>query len=150
MNILYQTLFVIHIFSAIFGVGSLFILSAVIRLAKDMKQLKFSFVIFNKIHVYAVIGTMLLLFSGLGMAFIQPYLFGLIWIQISLALIVIFFVIGPIWLRPIMTPILDLVRSYEGEEIPEEFYRLYKRMVPVEIAISVIFILIILLMVLKP
>jgi uncharacterized membrane protein len=150
LSTLYQALLVIHVFSAIFGVGSLFILSAVIRYAKDMKQLKFSFVIFNKIHVYAVVGTMLLLFSGLGMAFIQPYLFKMIWVQISLALIVIFFIIGPIWLRPIMKPILDFVRSYDGEEIPDEFHRLYKKMVPVEIAISVIFIMIILLMVLKP
>ncbi|HJV44321.1 MAG TPA: DUF2269 family protein [Bacillota bacterium] len=150
MDNVYSFLVVVHIFSAIFGVGSLFILSAIIRMGKNMQELRFSYEIFNKVHFYAVVGTISLLISGLTMGALRHNLFNLAWVQISALLIIIFFIIGPIWLRPIMKPILELVQTHKGEEIPEEYYRLYRRMIPVEIAIAVIFILITILMILKP
>jgi len=97
-----------------------------------------------------MIGGTLLLISGLWMGFLNPYWFTQGWYVTSLVLFLIALAFGPFLLKPKSTPIKKLLKEHEGEEIPEEYYVLSKKLFRVEHIENAIFIIIIVLMILKP
>jgi uncharacterized membrane protein len=146
----YQVIVFIHIFSAIMGMGPGFILTTVVKSGKTMTELRHSYAIRHKLHIYVMIGGTLLLVTGLVMGLINPYLFHMGWYVTSLILFLISLALGPLALSPRSKPIKALIDSYQGEEIPQEYYPLAKRLFNCEYLENFIFIIIIALMILKP
>ncbi|MFC5467058.1 DUF2269 family protein [Lederbergia graminis] len=150
MATIYSILVVIHIFSAILGMGPGFILTFVARSAKTMQELRHAYAIKHRLHIFVMVGGSSLLISGLLMGAINPSLFSMGWYVTSLTLFLIALAFGPFLLKPISTPIKELLATYEGEEIPPEYYRLAKKLDNVEHLENIIFLVIIALMILKP
>lgn len=146
----YKIIVFIHIFSAILGMGPGFILTTVVKMGNTMTELRHSYKIRNKIHIFVMVGGTLLLITGLTMGFLNPALFQMGWYVTSLILFLISLAMGPLALSPRSKPIKTLLESHKGEEIPEEYKRLAKSLFLIEYIENTIFIIIITLMILKP
>jgi uncharacterized membrane protein len=146
----YKIIVVLHIFSAIIGMGPGFILTTVVKSGKTMTELRHSYAVRHKLHIFVMVGGTLLLVTGLIMGFMNPSLFRMGWYVTSLILFLAALAIGPLVLSPRSKPVKALLASHKGEEIPEEYYRLSKVLFRYEHLENAIFIVIIALMILKP
>ncbi|MFJ5758819.1 DUF2269 family protein [Neobacillus sp. NPDC093182] len=146
----YKILVVLHIFSAIMGMGPGFILTTVVKSGKTMTELRHSYAIRHKLHIFVMVGGTLLLITGLIMGLMNPSLFRMGWYVTSLVLFLAALAIGPLVLSPRSKPVKALLASHKGEEIPEEYYRLSRILFRYEHLENAIFIVIIALMILKP
>ncbi|MFD1850847.1 DUF2269 family protein [Oceanobacillus bengalensis] len=148
----YDILVFIHIFSAIIGMGPGLIMTFVVTKAKptNMTELRHAFAIRNSLHILTMVGGTLLLITGIWMGFINPYWFSQGWYMTSLILFLVALAFGPFLLKPRSIPIKKLLKEYQGEEIPETYYRLSKKLFKAEHIENIIFIIIIALMITKP
>lgn len=150
MSTLYTILVVIHIFSAIMGMGPGFILNAIPKSAKTMSELRHAYAIKNRMHMIVMVGGTLLLVTGLLMGFLNRYLYSTGWYWLSLGLYLTALAMGPFVLKPISTPIKTMIKNESGEEIPEQYYEQQRKLTRYEYVINGLFILVIALMILKP
>ncbi len=150
MDLYYKTLVFIHIFSAIIGMGPGFILTTVVKSGNNMSQLRHSYKIRHKLHIFVMIGGTLLLITGVLLGAHSPYLFRQGWYVTSLVLFLAALAIGPLVLSPRSRPVKALLENYKGEDIPEEYWCLSKILFRYENLENVIFIIIITLMITKP
>ncbi|MHC0037762.1 DUF2269 family protein [Pseudoneobacillus sp. C159] len=146
----YKILVFVHIFSAIIGMGPGFILTTVVKSGNNMTELRHSYKVRHKLHIFVMIGGVLLLISGLGMGALNPALFKMGWYVTSLLLFLVALGMGPIILSPRSKPIKALLQTHTGDEIPAEYYRLSKKLFFFEYVENFIFVIIITLMILKP
>jgi uncharacterized membrane protein len=146
----YKVLVFLHIFSAIIGMGPGFILTTVVKSGKTMTELRHSYAIRHKLHIFVMIGGTLLLITGLAMGALNPSLFQMGWYVTSLVLFLAALAIGPLLLSPRSKPIKALLQSHKGEDIPEKYYQHSKILFRYEYLENIIFIIIITLMILKP
>lgn len=148
----YDFLVFIHIFSAILGMGPGLIMTFVVTQAKstNMTELRHAFKIRNSLHILTMVGGTLLLLTGIVMGIVNPYWFTQGWYITSLILFLIALAFGPFLLKPRSKPIKELLASHKGEDIPEEYDVLSKRLFNVEHIENFIFLIIIALMILKP
>ena len=146
----YKVVVFIHIFSAILGMGPGFILTTVVKSGKTMTELRHSYKIRHKLHIFVMVGGALLLITGLTMGFLNPSLFRMGWYVTSLVLFLAALAIGPLVLSPRSKPIKALLESHKGDEIPEDYWLLSKVLFRFEHLENGIFLIIIALMILKP
>jgi uncharacterized membrane protein len=146
----YKIIVVIHIFSAIIGMGPGFILTTVVKSGNNMTELRHSYRLRHKLHIFVMAGGTLLLITGLTMGFLNPSLFRMGWYVTSLILFLAALAIGPLVLSPRSKPVKALLAEHQGEEIPEEYWHLSRILFRYEYLENVIFIIIITLMILKP
>src|SRR5690625_823630 len=96
---LYYTLVVIHIFSAIIGLGPGFILTFLVLKAETMTELRIGYVMRKRIHVFVMVGGTLLLITGITMGLLRPYLFTEGWYVTSFILYLLALAASPLLLR---------------------------------------------------
>lgn len=111
MHYLYTALLVIHILSAILGVGPVFLLNMILRKAKTAEQLRYAHRIVSRLNRNANASFGLILLSGLSMGWINPWLFRLEWYIASL---VLFFVSG-VYAITAVEPILKQMNRVAGQ-----------------------------------
>jgi len=146
----YKILVFIHIFSAILGMGPGFVLSRIVKSARNMTELRHAYALKHSLHIFVMIGGTSLLVTGLLMGFINHALFHAGWYWTSLILFFIALAMGPFILKPKSQPIKRLLEKTSGEEIPVEYYSLSKVLFSLERLINILFLIIIALMILKP
>ncbi len=93
---LYKFILIVHILSAIIGLGPGFVLTFIAIHAKTMTELRHAYYIRNRVHIFVMIGGALLLITGVIMGLIRPELFGELWFSISLILYLIALAIAPL------------------------------------------------------
>lgn len=146
----YQLLVLVHIFSAILGMGPGFVMLYIVTKATTMSEIRHTFVIRHRIHIFVMVGGTLLLVSGLLMGLINPVLFKQGWYVVSLLLFLLALAAGPIVLSPLTKPIKRIIRDHQGEDIPELYNKLSQKLFFYERVTNAIFFIIIGLMILKP
>lgn len=146
----YDLLLVVHIFSAILGLGPGFVMIYIVSEAKTMSDLKHAYHIRNRIHLFVMVGGTLLLITGVWMGILRPYLWKQFWFTGSLILYFIALGAGPTVLSPLAKPIKTLLENYDGDEIPEQYEQAAKKLFFYERITNVIFLIIIALMITKP
>lgn len=147
----YQLLLIVHVMSAIIGLGPGFVMIYIVTVAQSMEELRYSYRLRHRIHIFVMIGGIGLLVTGIWMGLLQPYLFKTGWYVVSLILYMIALVMGPFVLKPLAAPIkMFLSDANEREEIPKSYNKIANRLFFWERIEMFLFILIILLMILKP
>lgn len=146
----YELLVFIHIFAAILGMGPGFVMIYIVTKAETMTELRHAYVIRNRLHIFVMVGGTLLLITGLWMGALNPSLFSQGWYVLSLILFLIALALGPIMLSPKSRPIKKLLNEHQGDDIPDEYYALAKKLFFYERIENVIFLIVIALMILKP
>ncbi|MCZ2338941.1 MAG: DUF2269 domain-containing protein [Chitinophagales bacterium] len=147
---MYRILLLVHVLSAILGMGPGFVMIYIVTRATNMTELRHAYLIRNRLHIFVMVGGSLLLVTGLIMGAINPLLFHFKWYVTSLVLFLIALGFGPIVLSPRSKPIKELLKTYQGDDIPDEYYRLAKKLFFYERIENVLFIVVIILMVTKP
>lgn len=147
---LYNMLLVVHVFSAILGLGPGFVMIYIVSEAKTMSQLRHAYEIRNRIHIFVMVGGTLLLITGIWMGIINPHLWKQVWYVASLILYFIALGAGPIVLSPLSKPIKKLLQEHKGNDIPEQYKKDAEKLFFYERITNVIFLIIILLMITKP
>lgn len=115
-----------------------------------MTELRHAYTIRNRIHVFVMVGGTLLLLSGIGMGLLRNYLFYEGWYVTSLILFLIALGFGPVILSPRSKPIKKMLQQNTGDEIPDDYAPMAKKLFFFERVENVIFIIIIVLMIMKP
>lgn len=147
---LFKFVLLVHVLSAILGLGPGFIMIYVVTRATNMTELRHAYLIRNRLHIFVMVGGSLLLLSGLLMGLMHPYLWQMKWYVLSLVLFLVALAFGPLVLSPRSKPIKALINDHHREDIPVEYYLLSKKLFLYERIENLIFIAIIILMVLKP
>jgi uncharacterized membrane protein len=147
---LYRFLVLIHVLSAIIGLGPGFMMIYIVKKAKTMTELRHAYTIRNRLHIFVMAGGTLLLVTGLAMGIINSYLFHAGWYVTALTLFLIALAFGPLALSPRSKPIKALLKSHSDDKIPAEYDALARKLFFYERIENVIFLVIIVLMVLKP
>ncbi len=146
----YKVLVLVHVLSAILGLGPGFVMIYIVTRAKTMTELRHAYLIRNRLHIFVMVGGTMLLLTGLAMGSINTYLFQAKWYVTSLTLFLIALGFGPVVLSPRSRPIKSLLKQHTGDNIPDEYYGLAKKLFFYERIENVLFLIIIFLMVLKP
>lgn len=115
-----------------------------------MTELRHAYLIRNSLHIFVMIGGSMLLLTGLAMGSMNTYLFHQGWYVTSLSLFLIALGFGPLVLSPRSRPVKALLKSHTEDTIPQEYYRLAGKLFFYERIENVLFLIIIVLMVLKP
>lgn len=146
----YELLVFIHIFSAILGLGPGFVMIYIVTKASTMTELRHAYLIRNRIHIFVMVGGVLLLATGLLMGFINTNLLREGWFVLSLVLFLVALAAGPVILKPKSLPIRALLANHKTDEIPAKYYEYANSLFFYERFTNIIFYVIIALMVLKP
>lgn len=147
---LYKIILVIHILSAIIGIGPGYVLTYIAMHAKTMTELRHAYYLRNRVHIFVMIGGTLILVTGILMGFMRPELFREGWYMLSMVLYLIALAIAPLLLIKQTKPIKDVLELHPTEEIPETYYQAKKKLFFYEHFTNILFTIIIILMVLKP
>ena len=115
-----------------------------------MTELRYAYKIRKSLHIFVMIGGTLLLLTGLLMGAVNPSLFKQIWYLSSIILFLIALATGPILLSPWSRRIKALLASSTDENIPEEYFYYSKILFRYERLTSLLFLIVIALMILKP
>lgn len=150
MSTFYTILLVVHIIAAVCGLGATFALPILMTKPKTVTQAKFALHVNEGIEKLAKIGSIILLLTGIILGILTPYLFTEFW---YLASIVIYVAI-----QPIVASILpknakrqmEVLEAHQGEELPEEYVSIAKRIAPYSGATNIAAIVLIILMTIKP
>ena len=147
---LYKFILLIHIFSAIIGLGPGFVLTYIAMHAKTMTELRHAYYIRKKVHIFVTIGGTLLLVTGVIMGMLRPGLFTEVWFTLSLILYLIALALAPLLLISRTKPIKRILKLHQGDDIPEAYNIASKELFFYEHFTNAILALIIVLMILKP
>ncbi|ASK61450.1 hypothetical protein CFK37_04300 [Virgibacillus phasianinus] len=147
---LYTVLVFIHIISAIVGLGPGFVMIYIVTNAANMNELRHAYAIRHRLHIFVMVGGTLLLITGLLMGVINPMLFQMGWYITSLLLFLIALSFGPALLAPSFRPIKDMLDNHIGNEIPQEYFLLARKLFFYERIENAIFLIVIALMITKP
>ncbi|WP_078060090.1 DUF2269 family protein [Gracilibacillus timonensis] len=150
MMTFYNILILIHIISAIIGIGPGFVLTTIVKHAHTMTDIRFAFTVKRRLHHFIQVGGALLLLSGLLLGVITPSLFQQGWYLTSLVLYLLVLILGATLLRKISAPIRQMLADQTLTETPAYYHELRNRLLRVEYAVNALLLVIILLMVLKP
>ena len=146
----YTFLVFIHIFSAIVGLGPGFVMGYIASGATNMNELRHAYAIRHRLHIFVMVGGILLVITGLLMGTLNPILFHAGWYVASLLLFLIALALGPIALSPTSKPIKALLKNHKGDEIPASYYVLAKKLFFFERIENGILLIVIALMITKP
>lgn len=150
MQTIYSILVVIHIFSAIVGIGPGFILTTIVKSARTMEEIRHAFMLKTKVHVFVMIGGILVLVTGLAMGFIRPYLFNQGWYITSMLLYFLALALGPTLLKKYSYPIKQIIQDKDRNDVPKEYFTHLNKLLKVEYVENTLLICVIILMILKP
>ncbi|MFY3790131.1 DUF2269 family protein [Ureibacillus sp. MALMAid1270] len=146
----YSLLVLVHVLSAIIGIGATFLFPVLTTSAKNLTQLKYTLALMKKAENYPKVGGIFLILSGLIMGFLNPTYFTKIWFTGSLVLYVVVEILIYAIANRKMMKVIPVVMAANGEEIPNEYKVVEKTTQPIHMIASLIGIIIIVLMVLKP
>lgn len=149
---LFGILLVLHILASFAIIGPAFVLPIIRRSAKTVGQLHFAFGIANRLSILPKIGGTVLILTGVWLMIISKMGLSQMWLNVSILLSLLTVVMIDGWIEPRVNKIKKIISEDhdQGNEIPNEFGRLIKKMVPIETAAQLLMIAILVLMVMKP
>jgi len=141
---------VIHVIASIVGIGPAFVLPILTSSAKTGSQLRFVFGLMKKINRFPKTGGITLIVTGILLMIIDKMGLSVLWVTLSLLFFIVIEVIIIGMVEPRLKKLTQLVMTSEGEEIPDGYTTAMNKIAPLEAAVHVLTIVIIILMVVKP
>lgn len=147
---IYGFIVLIHIISAVCGLGAAFALPVLMKKPETVTQAKFAFKVNAGIEKIVKIGSITLLVTGLILGTLNPSLFTQVWYITS---IIIFLMVQPVVAVILPKKLAELekvLNSLNGEKLPDSYFQISKQMAPYNGFTHLAAIVLIILMVLKP
>lgn len=150
MDALYTWLVIIHIFSAIVGIGPGFVLTTIVKNAKTMPDIRFAFYLKNKVHIFVMAGGIVVLITGLFMGALKPVLFRQGWYITSMLLYFTALSLGPTLLKKFSAPIKEILADETIQKVPDTYHHYVKKLLKTEYVENTLLLIVIFLMITKP
>jgi uncharacterized membrane protein len=132
------------------GLGASFAIPTVLKTPTSAEQARFSLLLTKKIEVFAKVGSLTLLATGLIMGFMHTYLFKEGWFIISLIIYVLVqFIVAGIMPKK-LKGMSDIIQPYSEEDVPESYRSIHATLKPYNMTLHTATILLIILMTVKP
>ncbi|UQZ81012.1 hypothetical protein SK3146_00168 [Paenibacillus konkukensis] len=149
---LFGLLLALHILASIAIIGPAFVMPVIRRSARTVSQLHFAVNITTKLAVIPKIGGFVLILTGVWLMIITKMGLSQMWLNVSILLSLLMVVMIDGWIEPRLKKIVKILSESQdqGNEIPAEFGRLLKKIVPIETTAQLLMIAILVLMVVKP
>ncbi|MFY4775747.1 DUF2269 family protein [Metabacillus sp. RGM 3146] len=147
---LYGFLVLIHVIAAVCGLRATFAIPILMNRPKTASQAQFAFHVNEGIEKLAKIGSLTLLITGLLLGALNPFLFTKVWYIASLVLFVAVQPVVAVILPKRMAEQKKILDGYEGEELPDSYLQISKKIAPYNGFLHTAAILLIVLMVTKP
>ncbi|MEH7392314.1 DUF2269 family protein [Bacillus sp. JJ1474] len=146
----YEALVLIHVIAAVVGLGPAFIFSIISRFPKTKEQLLWTNDLLSKLEKPVKIGSITLFITGLVMGVLNTHLFTAGWYIASIILYIVaqILVIGIAGKKS--KKAAEILESFQGNDIPEEVTELNKKSDTALSLASIIAIVMIVLMSVKP
>jgi hypothetical protein len=146
----YGAIVFVHVVCAVVGMGPAFVFPLIMKFAKTKEQLVFVNGLLEKAEKGIKLSSILLLISGFIMGFLNTSLFQEIWYIASIVLYVVaqFFVIGVGAKNT--KKVVSILEQSEGNEIPSEVNLLNSKIIKAHYAASIIAVIMVFLMSIKP
>lgn len=152
MQYVYTALLVVHILSAILGVGPVFLFNMILSKAHTAEQLRYAHRIVNRLNRNANMSFVLILLTGLAMGWLNPWLFRMEW---YIAALTLFFISG-LYVITAVEPLLKQMSRIAAQteddcgDVPREHAAIFRKKQVRDRVSTIMALVIILLMVLKP
>ena len=146
----YSIIVLVHVIAAVVGLGATFALPAVMSSPRTAAQARYSMDLNVKIEVFAKVGSITLLITGIALGFLQTDLFTQGWYITSLILFIIveIIVIGIIPKK--MKGMAEILESHKGEDIPSSYKKASQQLRPYNAILHGSAVVLIILMSIKP
>ncbi|RPF53335.1 DUF2269 family protein [Aquisalibacillus elongatus] len=151
---MYQTLVLVHVLSAILGVGPTFFGHVLFRKEQSLAELRNSLMMFKRLEIFPKIGGTLAVITGLILyymgswgTFVQLWLLGTLILYIAIQILMIGFV-GPLS-KKLGTYLSDPTTS-KLDALPAKYQKTFSKINKIFWTVSTMGVLIFVLMILKP
>lgn len=147
---LYGTIVLIHVIAAVVGLGASFGMPVVMKGPKTASEARFALDLNHKIEMFAKVGSIALLLTGLILGFLNTQLFTTGWYITSIAIyIAVQFIVAGIMPKKIKR-MAEIINDHKGEDIPEDYQAINKELRPYNAVLHTSVVVLILLMSIKP
>lgn len=146
----YGILVLLHVIGAICGIGAQFAQPLLLNRVKTVKQAEFALRVNHAIDKLILIGTLILLITGLIMGALNTYLFTQSWYIISLILFVTIMPVAGAIVPKKAAQQEEILKNHKGDELPESYLTLKKQAAPFNRYTYIATVIIVILMVTKP
>ena len=147
---LYGFIVLIHIISAICGLGASFASPVLLSRPKTVKQAEFAITVNHAIDKVVVIGIFALLGSGLIMGALNTTLFSQVWYVFSLILFITVLPVAGFIVPKKVAQQVEILKKQSGNELPDSYIKIHKQMAPYNGYVHLASVIIIIFMVTKP
>jgi uncharacterized membrane protein len=146
----YELVVLVHVLSAVTGLGASFAMPFVMKSPQTTAQLRYSLSLNQKIEKPVKIGSILLLITGIVLGIMNPALFSTGWYIASLVIYVLIQPIVAVIMPKRFKKMDTILLEHHDEKIPESIIKLNIELRPYNAIIHSAAVIIIVLMVLKP
>jgi uncharacterized membrane protein len=147
---MYTYLLFIHILSAVTAIVAIMGYPLIMSGVRTTGQARFGLALQNKLAILPKIGGTLLILTGLGLGFLQTYLFRELWYVVSIAIFFVILIILAVMLPSGIKKQLALLQQTQGDALPDTYRRSRRRSAWLEGTANLAVFISILLMVFKP
>ena len=150
LEILFKVILFFHILAGICGLGVSFASPYIRMSARNVRTAYSAHMIHARIDYHEKIGSIVLILTGLSLAFIHPDLFQTGWYLTALVLYILTQPIKGYILPRFERALIEILQQVESEHLPSEYIQMSKKTKPLHITNYILFVLIVLLIVFKP
>ncbi|MEW9698672.1 DUF2269 family protein [Paenibacillus sp. SI8] len=147
---MYIYLVFIHILSAVTAIVAIMGYPLIMSGVRTTGQARFGLAIQNKLAILPKIGGTLLILSGLGLGFLQTFLFRELWYVVSIAIFFVILIILAVMLPSGIKKQLALLQQVQGDALPDSYRRSRRRSAWLEGTANLAVFISLILMVFKP
>ncbi len=147
---MHLTYILIQIVAAVFLVVPNVFVPLFAKRINTLSNLKRLFKFSNWLGRFSKVGGLVLLLTGLGIMWEAKIGFSQMWLNVSIILVVVLEIIAALIAPKKMRMIAEYIIQFEGNDIPENYKKLMKEIVPYNALIHLITLMIMLLMIFKP
>lgn len=147
---LYDAIMFLHILAAVMGLGAAFVFPVLSRTAKTAEQARHTIILFEKLALLPIAGSIGMLITGIALVLLEPALSSTGWFIASLILYFAaqILVIGV--LPKSMKRQSAALEAYEGEGIPVEYRRISRQTARVEMVTHLLAVLLLVVLIFRP
>ena len=147
---LYGVLVLIHVIAAVVGLGPSFAFPVIQSFGNTKESLQLIHKIIEKAEKVVKIGSIILLLTGLIMGALNPFLFTQAWYILSIILYFVAHYLAVGFSGKRTRRAVELLNSHQGNDIPDEVLQLKKTVAKAGMSASLIAVVMIFLMSVKP
>ncbi|MFC0473589.1 DUF2269 family protein [Halalkalibacter kiskunsagensis] len=147
---LYEIFVLIHVISAVVGLGASFALPSIINSPQTAKDARYSLLLNAKVDVFAKVGSITLLVTGMILGVLNTTLFTTGWYLTSIAIYIgVQFIVAGVMPRTIKSMERSLI-DYNDEDLPAGYAKGVSKLKPYTAIVHAAAVILIILMVIKP